>query len=410
MPEDNINEFTKVLGEEEDQELEVEDPEEEEEEKEEENEEDLEEENEENDDEEKKFKKTKVNEEDSENVEIPSFKAVIKKYPNLFKDFPHFRHVFFHAKEYREIFPTLEEARGAVEDLKAFKDLEDSLVSGKPEDIIKVIESINELDEKAVPNLANNFLSSIRKVNQDLYFQVITPELVNFTRQMYRAGVKNGNDNLKNAALVASLHFFDDPKIASGEKDIKLPNAQKKEDVKDDKLERERANFRQEKYSALYNDVVSSFDSQLAEAISDGLDPKNNMTEGIKELIVEKVMKEISKVLSSSKIHSNKMTSLWRRAGDDGFSSSHKSRIVSASLGAAKEIMPRIRAKVRASVLGIRERHSEEQTGSREKRVEPKSTVGGGRQSSNGKIDPKKVDWRKTSDLDFIKDNVTLKS
>jgi len=344
---------------------------------------------------------------------IPQFKEVTKKYPKLFEDFPNLRHAFFHAKEYRELFPTVEEAREAADDLEGLREMETALTSGKPEDVVGILTSIKGLGDEAVPNLAINFLSSIKKMDQDLYYKVITPELVNFTRIMFDAGLRNENDNLKNAALVAALHFFGDQKVASGEKEIKLPTSKKEGSVENEKLERERTSFRNERYSTFYNDVVQSADSQLSKAILNGLDPKEEMTEGIKELISEKVMKEMTMTLAKDPSHTSRMDSLWRKAAKDNFSGNWKSKIISAYLEAAKEIMPRVRAKVRAGILGIRERHSETSGGERkEKRIEPNSTTGGGRRSSSDtkNLDAKKIDWRKTSDLDLIRGNVTLKS
>lgn len=402
--EETISEFTKILAQKDDDaddkkekenELEVEDPN-----KEKEDEEGTE------GDEEELVGKDKI----EKFEEVPGFKEINKKYPNFFKDFPHLRHTFFHAKEYKELFPTVEDAREAIQNLEGFQALQDSLSGGKPEDIVNVLESIKELGSEAQPNFAINFLPSLRKVNQDLYYQVITPELVNFTKSMFDAGLRHENENLKNAALVASLHFFGDTKVATGEKKIDIGVKKSGESERDEKLENERASFRQERYTSFYNDVVSQADGELSKIILNGLDPKEEMTEGMKELIVEKVAKELSRVLSSDSIHTNRMNSLWKKAGIDNFSSQHKSKIIAAYLEAAKEIMPRIRAKVRANVLGIRERRSEE-IGSNERRVEPKSTVSGGRQqSSNGKLDPKKIDWKKTSDLDLIRDKITFKS
>ena len=343
---------------------------------------------------------------------IPQFKEVTKKYPKLFEDFPNLRHAFFHAKEYRELFPTVEEAREASEDLEGLREMEAALTSGKPEDIAGILTSIKGLGDEAVPNLAINFLSSIKKMDQDLYYKVITPELVNFTRIMFDAGLRNENDNLKNAALVAALHFFGDQKVASGEKEIKLPTSKKEGSVENDKLEKERQSFRNERYSTFYNDVTQSADMNLSKAILNGLDPKEEMTDGIKELISEKVMKEITKALASDSNHTGRMDSLWRKASKDNFSGNWKSKIISAYLEAAKEIMPRVRAKVRANTLGIRERSPETMSGERKaKRIEPESTTGGGRRliSADKVKDAKEVNWRKTSDLDFIRGNVTLK-
>lgn len=412
MEEDSISDFTDILKEEDevdstDSELEVIDPDLEEGEKE---EEDLEEEG--------KDKKEKEEEEEGKETDEQKtniqFKAVTKKYPNLFKDFPNLRHMFFHAKEYRELFPTVEEAREAADDLDGLRELENSLTSGKPEDIVGILNSIKGLSDEAVPNLAINFLSSIKKIDQDLYYQVITPEIVNFTRTMFDAGLRNENDNLKNAALVAALHFFGDQKVASGEREIKLPGIKKEKSSEDEKLERERSSFRQERYTTFYNDVVNLADSNLEKAILNGIDPKEEMTDGIKEMVSEKVMKEITKTLALDTSHTSKMDSLWRRASKDNFSGNWKLKIIKAYLESAKEVMPRIRAKIRANTLGIRERQPDNTGGERvpKKRIEPDSTSGAGRRSnSSGKdLDPKKIDWGKSSDLDIIRGNVTLKS
>lgn len=336
----------------------------------------------------------------------PAFKEITKKYPTLFKDFPNLRHMFFHEREYRELFPTVDDARDAVEELEGLRELEQSLAKGDPEDIAGIIDSFKELGEDTVTKFAVNFLPALRKVDQDVYYQTITPELVSFVRTMFDTGARNSNENLQNAALVASLHFFGDPKVASGEKEIKMPEVNKK---KDDKLEDERANFRHERYSAFYNDVVQDSDNKLVRMISDGIDPKEVMTDKLKELVVEKTIKEITKTLSTDKSHMSRINSLWRKAAEANFSSAWKSKIISTYLESAKEIMPRIRSSIKSGVLGTRERHSEIDGQEEQKETGKPKSNNVSRPSGNGKND-KNIDWRKTTDLDYIKGKITYKS
>lgn len=348
----------------------------------------------------------KEGKEDKE-VEIPQYKEVAKKYPNFFKDFPNFRHLIFHEKEYREIFATVEEAKEAVDDIAALDELKTALESGKPEDISGVLKSIQGLGDTVIPSLATHFLPSIKKMDKDLYYQVITPEFVNMTRNLYDSGLRNENENLKNAALVIAQHLFGDLKVASGEREIKLPEIKKVE--KDDTVDKERQSWRNERYSSLYTDVTTSGDSILEKAILNGLDPKEEMADGMKKLITKEVMTQITLALVKDTSHTTKMNSLWTRAGKENFGSSWRSKIVSAYVESAKTIMPRIRARVRAETLGIRERQPVDNGGERKRnRVEPESNAGGGHRSTS-KVDPKNVDWGKTSDLDFIRGNVTLK-
>ena len=364
------------------------------------------EENEEETDKEKDEEGKETNKEDDKAL---AFKEVTKKYPKLFKDFPHLRHAFFHAKEYREIFPTVEEAKEAIEHLDNYKQIEGALSRGEVADVVDVLNSFKGVGEGVVENFATNFLSSVRKMDQDLYYQVITPELVNFTRTLFDAGLRNDNDNLKNAALVASMHFFGDPKVASGEKQLNLNKEPKK---KDETLERERASFKNERYSTFYNDVVQDSDKRINSLVMNGIDPKEVMTEGVKELVAERVIKEIGKTLASNSAHKNRMNSLWKKASAENFTSSWKTKIISAYIEAASEIMPKIRSSVRANVLGIRDRQPDRNGVEREDKIIPKQSGSGGKTQFDGnkKLDPKKINWSKTSDLDLFNGNVTLKS
>ena len=364
------------------------------------------EENEEETDKEKDEEGKETNKEDDKAL---AFKEVTKKYPKLFKDFPHLRHAFFHAKEYREIFPTVEEAKEAIEHLDNYKQIEGALSRGEVADVVDVLNSFKGVGEGVVENFATNFLSSVRKMDQDLYYQVITPELVNFTRTLFDAGLRNDNDNLKNAALVASMHFFGDPKVASGEKQLNLNKEPKK---KDETLERERASFKNERYSTFYNDVVQDSDKRINSLVMNGIDPKEVMTEGVKELVAERVIKEIGKTLASNSAHKNRMNSLWKKASAENFTSSWKTKIISAYIEAASEIMPKIRSSVRANVLGIRDRQPDRNGVEREDKIIPRQSGSDGKTRLNGnkKLDPKKINWSKTSDLDLFNDTVTLKS
>ena len=352
-------------------------------------------------------KEEEEEEESSTKLESPTFKEVNTKYPKLFKDFPGLRKAFFGEQEYRKLFPSVEEAKEASETIESYNDLQSSISSGKMEDLVNVLKSFDDLGDDVVSNVAANFLPALKKINQDAYYDAMQPELQNLCRSLYDQGVRNENDNLKNAGLLLAQHIFGDMKVASGEKQIPTKQPAKR----DEELEKERAKFRSERYSVLYNDVVSESNSKLKSIIKDGLDPRGVMTDAMKEILIEKVMKEINNTLVSDTSHTSQMNSLWRKAKNDGFSSSNKSKIIAAYLERAKELVPSIRSKVRSAALGTKtqkaERDSEDTSDSRK---EPRSNTGGGDQSNKGKGNGKQVDWSKTSDLDYIRGKIVYKS
>ena len=361
-------------------------------------------EEEESDKEEKESEEEQEEEEEGPKLDAsPTWKQLNTKYPQLFKDFPGLKHTFFHAQEYRKVFGSVEDAQEAAEQVENFKQLGDQFTSGRVEDLTSAIKTF---DNEVIESFGTNFLPALKAASPEAYYEAITPELSNFCRTLYDYGARNNNDNMKNAALVAAAHFFGDSKVASGESKV-----QAKEPKKDTKLDEERTQFRTERYNTLLRDVTEHCDTTIDNLIKTGLDPKNSMSESMARMLTKEIRNEINKVLNSDRSHVSKMNSLWKKASVEGFSSVHKSNISKAYLERAKEIMPSIRSKIRSAALGIRTRKkSEGDSDNTNGRREPQNTTGGGSnkggQSTN---DARKIDWSKTSDLDFINDRVTLK-
>ena len=367
-------------------------------------EEEVEEEVEEVEEEEVKGKKEDEEEEEVETDETapPLFKDIKAKYPELFKDFPQLRHTFFHEKEYRELFPTVEDAKEAIDIVELYQELDQSLTSGEVDGLTKVLKSI---DEENIPGLAENILPALRKVSQDAYYAAVSPQIAQFAQSLYQGGLRGNDENLKNAGLLAAQHFFGDPGVASGEKVIEGVAPKQK----DTKLEQEKSDFRNERYTAFYNDVISACDTGLLKTVVDGIDPRGSMSESMSELLAEKVVKEIQNVLSADNSYVSMMNSLWKRASQKGFPGASKSRIISTYLTRAAEVMPGIRSKIRAAALGIRTKEAGRQEVIKG-RKEPTSTVGRRVQATDlSKVDPSKIDWNKTTDEDYINGKITLK-
>lgn len=353
---------------------------------------------------------------DDEFAPRPDLKVVTAKYPNLFKDFPQLRDMYFREKQLTEVFPTLEEAKTAKEDLEGLQALEIGLQSGKVEDASSVLSAIKELSDEALPNFALNFLPALQKINNDAYYSVITPVMVDIATSLYQAGVKNENDNLKNAAMVMSHYFLGNKKIASGEEKLSLPTVKVKEEPKKEEVN-ERQKFEQERYNALYSDVDSDYDTQIKSTIKEGLDPDEVMSSFMKDALVNAIQNRINKVLGADTNHAANMKVLWAKAASQNYNSSWKARIISAALARAKAILPAIRNKARAEALGTKEREADrlERSTSKTEKVEGARTgsvsrTGDRSMAQIGRMDPKKIDWKKTTDLDVIQGKVTLKS
>lgn len=354
-------------------------------------------------------------EDDDEDDEIkvqtrPTIAQIKEKYPDIFKDFPDIKEAIFRESKYSEIYPTIEDAEDARDKSDDFDNLSGLIFSGSPEDLGEFIKAVEKGGEGAVSSLASNFLPSLYKVNQDAYFEAITPLLENVAKQLYRDGVKSNNDNLKNGALLLAQYLWNDQEIASSNKS----NVKVKDDSARKEIEKERHALKDQKYQEVQTSVNTRCIKILNKAINDGLDPGNVLSNELKDILAEKIQKEINRVLFADQGHMRNMTSLWNRAYKAGFTGDWEARIRTAYLARAKSVLPAIREKIRAAATGqkldeVDKKRKIASLDSNRVEIQPSGKV----PSQNGKtsITPpaSKIDWSKTSDVDILNDRVVLR-
>lgn len=343
-------------------------------------------------------------EEDKElQVRVP-FKTIKAKYPNLFKEFPQLRAAFFEYPKYTEIFADVESAQEAADKAAGFDNLEHSLVNKT--DPVPLLATLSENNPKALKAIVSKFPEAVRKVDNDAYLSMATPIIEEL---LYHATVhagKTGNKNLQLAARHLSNFVF----ANGGEiRDIskRAPSAPSEAEKQ---LEQERASYAQEKYRGALTDVVESVSPEMDKIIKNKMDGLSAFEQ---KQIVKECRSEIDRILSSDKQFQGQLTNLWKKAAESGYTQESKSRIRRAWLDRARLLAPQIRQRLKQEALSSRgkapkrEDKEEEETKVKlkvktEKRSFPDR---GGRTpeaSSRRVLDPKKIDWRKTSDRDIL--------
>jgi hypothetical protein len=157
--------------------------------------------------------------------------------------------------------------------------------------------------------------------------------------------------------------------------------------------------------------VNAEIEQSLRAIISRDFDPDGVFTPFLKRKCIEEVMDQVGKALEADSGHMAVMKSRWTRAGRDGYTRDSKDKIVAAYLARARSLVPPIRDKVRREALGTAVKASRKTGEEAEKTRSPKeSPTGAPTSKSSEHLDARKVDWRKTSDLDFLEDRITLRS
>lgn len=324
------------------------------------------------------------------------FKEVTSKYPNLFKDFPQLRHVFFREQEYSGLFPTVEDAKEAAQKAENYTYLEQDLLQGNPQNLLL---SVAQANPQAFSNIVEQFLPTVYSMNKDAFYQVTQPILTNALRAAFNDATNSNNKNLALAAQYVNQYLFGKPEID----DTKPLRQEQTPDPERQQFEQERQQFIRQRMVEFESSVQQDVQGELTKLAMAGLDPKNELNEFTRKTIIKETLAQVGAVLQKDARHMAQMNSLWKRAMQSGLSAEHKARIMEAFIGRAKELLPQIRSKVRSEAMGISKPSSNSKTIKR-------STGTGAPTKSSGQINPHKVDWNKTSDLDILNDDVKMRN
>jgi len=330
--------------------------------------------------------------------ERPTLTDIKKEFPEFFKKFPSMEHMLFREKEYSQLFPTVAEAKDAQEASAALDDFRADLFTGNGEKFTAALKDAGELNK-----FSRNFLTNLQKTDKDEYWNAIQPTLENLVKGFLREGKTRNDQNLVASAENLSIYLFGTDEVAKGTKTM-IPAASTEDKRVSDKL----ADIDRRDYN--------NFRINVLEGIAMGIDPiigvkdLKNIKPTMQKILSKQVLDEIDEVMSKDEPHMRYVNSLWTKAKGN-YTNEFKSKIIAAYLERAKSLVPSIRRRVLADALGMtveRSREAKEQNQRTQQRREPGSQ---GRPAGNSVRvhSAKSIDFNKTSDMDILNGNVTLK-
>lgn len=331
----------------------------------------------------------------------PTIAQLKQKYPEIFKDFPGLRAAIYEEHEYKKIFPTVADAKDAIDNVEVLENFKEDIFNGNGSQFIEALKESDNLKP-----FAKNFLTNLYKTDRDAHWEVISPILQNIVQSFFNEGERSKNDNIKLSAENLAIWLFGSEDFASGKKS--LPKDSPKED---ESVKNERAAYKNERFNDFRIDVLEKCSVDLNSAIRISVD-KQNISKTLKDLVTDKIQREIDEAIAKDPAHMRLIDSLWKKAASSNYSSDYKSRITSAYLERAKQLEPGIRRKLLGEVIGNTPEEGQRKRDIVEKvqsRREPGSEgkPSGPVQAKN--IPAKNIDWNKTTDMDFLNDRVEVK-
>lgn len=344
-------------------------------------------------------------------VEYPSvsFKAVQKKYPEIFKEFPGLKGTLVREQKFTELFPTHEDAIAAQAKAATFEHFEADIMSGSPE---RLLEGLAQGARPVFDKFSGRFLETLQKVDKQQYNRVIAPLIKQTIQYVFARGVKENSDDLKNSASYFSKIFFDsDPENIKVEAPYKADDPNKR-DPEREQFERERRDFQNTRYNTALVSVNDSTVEVLKAEIAKQIDPNEENSDFFNSALTDRVMNEVYKTLNQNPRFMAGIRKMWERAESAGYSREWMNKIAHAWLSSARAVAPSIRSKVSAEAKKKKSPNgnngTKQVTTTTNRNPIPAGRAPQARQFTKAPASGT-VDYGRTSDMDLMNGKVTLK-
>lgn len=310
-------------------------------------------------DEEDEEEKPEYDENDIDIIAPARRKDILKKYPDLFKDFPHLEKSYYRDQQYNELFSTPDEAKEVVERVKTFDNISNNLLKGNTQDVLNAVKNENP---EAFGKIVDTYLTTLKEVDEKAFFHVFGNAIKSTVAAMVQEASRSNNEDLLSAARM--LHQF-----VTGTtewQDMRpFSKGKPKENVQEEnELNRERMEFFQERFETVQTDLQSRVDGVLKNTIDQNMDPKQSIPSYVKRIAVNETFENVQKAIRADSQFVKLLDRLWEKAAEDKFSKPSVEKIRSAYLAKAKTLLPAQIKKSRIEALkglGKRVRESDDE-------------------------------------------------
>lgn len=334
-------------------------------------------------------------EEDLELMTPVRRKEILAKYPKLFKDFPYLEKAYYREQQFTEVFPTINDAKAAVEKAQILDNVERTLMTG---DISSILQAAKAESQETFLKIADNYLPALRAADQQAYYHVLGNVIKDTIVTMVKEGRALGDQGapLQAAANILNQFVFGSQQFSASKplsQQTRPEEANRQQEIQEQERARVMGHF-----ETTRDDLQTRADNVLKSTIDQHIDPNKTMTDYVRDHATKEAFDTLENLISRDTRFRGLLDKLWERAFASNFSKSDTDKIKSAYLSKAKTLLPSVIKKARNDALrGLGRRNSEESTPKKSPITPGRSTT----QSSSGKKSSKEIP-RNMSTLDFL--------
>lgn len=291
-------------------------------------------------------------------------KDILKDYPDLFKKHPYLETAYFREQKFTEIFPAIKDAEAAARDVKILQDLEDDLQDGNLE---RLFSGLHRGSKEAYHQAIDNLLPTLASVDRESYDHLVANVTKHTIANLFEAGNEEGNEVLKNVAVLLNQWAFGTSKFTPP-----TPLAKKVEkNPEAERLENERRDFDRQRFNAARDNLITRVDNTLKNTIQNNIDPRGSMSEYVREKAVEDAKRDLEQQLRSDSRFQKILVQYWQKAKAAGYSESSVADVRKAYLSRAKALLPGVIQNARSRALKGSNRNAASNSGERKVRKGP---------------------------------------
>lgn len=280
---------------------------------------------------------------EDEVVDIPRRAQILKEYPDVFKKFPFLERAFYKVSEYDNIFPSLDDAKATVIKASVLGKIEHDINTGNLDNLFK---GIKQTDPDGWNRCVDNMLKAVHTADEKAYGIILRNIMGNVIRGIEADGKEYDNEVLTNTAKTLKDIFF----ASKNPEQVKL-GKEVKTDPESEKLNRERAQYEQQRYDTSLQEVTESVQNTLKGWIEQTIDPKGTMSPYVKRNAVKDALEMLENDLRNSKTLHPITQRLWMNARSNNYSRDSIKKIENAFKARGKTLLPSAIKKARAEAL-----------------------------------------------------------
>lgn len=271
---------------------------------------------------------------------------ILKKYPNLFKEFPYLEKAYYREQQFTELLPTIEDAKAAVEKSEVFDNFERDVMSGNTETVLK---AVKESNPSGFLKLVDDYLPTLARVDEQAYFHVLGNVTKHTIVTMVQEARRTNNEQLQQAAHLLNQFVF-------GTSDFQPPRNLAKEQKPEDNTrerqltEREQGFIRQQ-FEGTRNDLNTRVNNTLRNTIEANIDPKQSMSDYVRKNASREALESLETLINQDARFKSLVDKLWENAYKSNFSRDSVDKIRSAFVSKAKTLLPSVIKKARNEAL-----------------------------------------------------------